>query len=174
MNRSVLVVMVIIVVAIASVFAFSSNNLLMARRTSTTTQIPESPRVYSEKQMWVTTGIEAWFNTLYPSSTSTTFYNLVTTVRSVTNSLVTNITATLDLTPPFASSVFFQGGLARVTPTVPLGWNQTASLEGNNLTPPPGGFQVGQYIPETIVVTFRNGTSVEFDVSAQVFLVSSA
>jgi hypothetical protein len=161
MDRTVPITAVIVIIAIVLLFAFSSYIF---------PQTPNSVHLYSEKQMWITTGIQRWTNLAYPSSSSVPqIYDLVTSVRSVTNSPVTNITATLRISsPPVVVTEFFQG-IALVTPIVPLGWNRTAYVGVTDLTPPSGGFQLGQTFPETVAVTFRNGTSVEFDLFAQVF-----
>ena len=85
--------------------------------------------------------------------------------------MVTSIRATVNVSntgQPVVVTKFFVG----VTPFsgFPLGYNVTANAQTTDLTPPTSaGFQVGQYLPEVVSVTFQNGTSVEYHVTAQVF-----
>lgn len=160
MNRIAAIAIVgVLAVAVVAVFYF----------TSASNATPHAPQTFSQKQMIVTVGI------LDASSDGTQLYQPETSIRSTSNSLITSITASLDVSgagSPVVVSKFFQG-LTPVTPTVPLGYNVTANAQTTDLTPPSGGFQLGQSFPETVSMTLRNGTTVQLHVTAQVFTLPS-
>jgi hypothetical protein len=165
MKRSIVIISsVVVVVAILAVVAFFSIPSLTSHSSSTTTQTGH-PQTFSEGQVFITTGIVAF------SSAGSQYYQLETSVRSVTQSLITSIRATVNVSntgPPVVVTVFFVG----VTPLsgFPLGYNVTANAETTDLTPPTSaGFQIGQSLPEAVSVTFQNGTSIQYHVTAQVF-----
>ncbi|HYB66894.1 MAG TPA: hypothetical protein VEC43_01085 [Candidatus Acidoferrales bacterium] len=160
MNRGVpIAIVVVLAVAVVAVLYF----------TSVSSSIPHAPQSYSEKQMFVSVGI------LSASVGGTQFYQLTTTVRFVGGSYITNITASIDISgtgSPIVVSKFYQG-LTPISPTVPLGYNVTANAQGTDLTPPSGGFHLGQSFPESLAITLRNGTTVQLSVAAPVYSPSS-
>ena len=133
--------------------------------TSASSVTPSAPQTFSQKQMVVTTGI------LAGNLDGTQLYWWETSIRSTSNSPITSITASLDISEtgwPVVVSTFFVG-ITPVTSIVPLGYNVTANAESTELTPPPGGFQPGQSFPEIVSVILRNGTTIQLHVTAQVF-----
>jgi hypothetical protein len=165
MKRNIVIItLVVVVVAILAAVAFFSIPSLTSHTSSTTTQTGR-PQTFSEGQVFITAGIVAF------STGGSQFYQLETSVRSVTQSLVTSIRATVNTSytgAPVEVTIFFVG----VTPLsgFPLGYNVTANAETTDLTPPTSaGFQIGQSFPEAVNLTFQNGTSIEYQVSAQVF-----
>jgi len=160
MNRIVPIgIVVVLAVAVLAVLYF----------TSASNPTPHAPQTYFEKQMFVTVGI------LSASVGSTQLYQLTTTVRFVGGSYITNMTASIDISgtgSPIVVSKFYQG-LTPISPTVPLGYNVTANAQGTDLTPPSGGFHLGQSFPESLAITLRNGTTVQLSVAAPVYSPSS-
>jgi hypothetical protein len=136
--------------------------------TSSITRPP--PRITSEKQLMIRTGISAVVTPDGPS-----FYTWGTSLQSTTRSFVVSIKAVLNLTrgsPPIEQTHFFilsANSFAVVGPNTPLNFNQTATAEPVNLTPPtPGFFQNGQSFPETVTVVLQNGTSYSVQITAPV------
>jgi len=167
MKRNIVIISsALVVVAILAVVAFFTIPSLTSHpsSTTTTTQTGHS-QTFSEKQVFITTGIAAF------GSGGSQYYQLETSVRSITQSFITSIRATVNISntgPPVVVTHFFVG----ITPLsgFPLGYNVTANAETTDLTPPTSaGFQIGQSLPEAVSVTFQNGTSIEYHVTAQVF-----
>ena len=149
---------VLVVVGILAVYVVLSS--MSPPPTSTTLTTANAPRSWSEGQLFVTTGIVSSGNQVYI---------LETTLRSVTTSLVVSIQATVNYSRTVSQSVaFFFAGMSLISSTVPLGFNVTANAEVTNLAPP-APLQMGQVLPETLSVTFQNGTSVELHLTAQVY-----
>jgi hypothetical protein len=160
-----LVLGVVIVVGILAVYAVLSSVLSTPTSSTPTTN---GPRTWSEGKLFVTTGI------LELGYGANQLYFLNTSLRSLTQSQVVGISATVNYSSSISesSSRFFvghsQSSSAQVTSSHPLGYNVTASI-GTVALSPPNPLQLGQTLPETINVTFQNGTSVALHVSAQVY-----
>ncbi len=171
MNRVVpiatVVVVAVAVLAVVSLSPSFSPHTSTICTTSQTTLVTKE-QTFSEGEVFITTGV-LW---VPPAGGMSGFYQLETSVRSVTQSQVVSIQATVNVTgaSPVVVTTFRQG-LAPVSSTVPLGYNNTANAEGTDLPlPAQCNYQIGQSFPETLSLTFRNGTSVEYHVSAQVYV----
>ncbi|MDA4128230.1 MAG: hypothetical protein OK422_02005 [Thaumarchaeota archaeon] len=126
-------------------------------------------RTISERQLVITAGILAAV-----TGDGTRFYTWTTTLRSTTRSFVVSIKAVLLIGggPPIEQTHFFvltSISFGVLGPNTPLNFNQTATSESVNLTPPtPGFFQNGLSFPEIVTVVLRNGTSYFVQTTAPV------
>lgn len=172
MRRFVPAIAVVLIVAILAVFAFfpsaPAQETHSTSRTATPT-VPTSAQTFFEKQMYVTTGI-AYSGLVLPSVPPT--FEWETSLRPLTTAII-SIQAELnisDTAPPVVVSRFVVPLFAVIGPDDPLTYNLTAYMNATDLTPPANGsFYVGESFPETVTVTFQNGTSTVLSVSAQVF-----
>lgn len=154
MRQGVLVVFVVVMVV--AIFAFAPYII---------PQPPRSLETFSERQMFVTTGIISWVD-----GSGAQHYQWDTTFRSVT-AVAVSIRAELNLSSASApiSETKFMVGLALIGTNDPLDYNVTATMNTMDLAPPAQGFfHIGQSFPEVVSVTFLNGTSTQLFVSAQV------
>ena len=154
----------IIVISLIAALSLAVPQYLFPKTTA-----PHAPFTIMEKQLFISTGVSSWV-----TSNGSQMYQWETSLRATTKASVVSIKAVLNLSegsPPIVQTRFHVG-----LPTIgihnQLYYNQTASGESVELTPPTKGFfHVGQSFPEIVTVTFNNGTSVSVNTIAVVWTI---
>lgn len=173
MRRLIPLAGVVLMVAVLAAFAlFPTFNRPTSRSTTSTATplVPDSTRSFFEKQVNITTGV-AYIGFSLPNNPPT--YDWITTLQSTGPTPIVSIQAELNISntaPPVKEAEFTSNFPYAVGPYNPLyDYSSPAIMESVHLNPAQGSFYLGQTFPETVSVTFQNGTSVEFLVSATVF-----
>jgi hypothetical protein len=124
------------------------------------------PQVIRQKQLVISPAIVS----LADSTQNADTYQWTTTVRNIGTTPIVYMNATLSLSGMApVSTTKFMLGLSPVGSNDPIMYNMSATSQVIDLSSPSlGYFHVGQSFPETLTVTYNNGTSTILSFTAMI------